>query len=272
MKAVIPFPEPNPELVSFTLFGMEFALRWYALAYIAGLLIAWRILVVLVRRDSLWPGGRPPMKPAQVEDLVTWLILGVVIGGRLGFVLFYKPAFYLSHPMQIFAVWEGGMSFHGGFLGVVAAAWIFTSRHAIPKLSAADALAVATPPGLFLPLAGAWFYYGDELPRHPSQLYEATLEGLVLGTLLLFLALRRDALKRPGLLTGLFLSGYGAARFAVELFRQPDSQFVSPGNPEGFVIGEGAIGLTMGQLLSLPMIALGLAFVIFALRRRPVPA
>jgi phosphatidylglycerol:prolipoprotein diacylglycerol transferase len=308
MKALIPFPEPSPELISFTLFGMEFALRWYALAYIAGLLIGWRVIVALVKRPGLWTQDTPPMTTRQVEDLLTWVILGIVIGGRLGFVLFYRPEYYLSYPLEIFAVWQGGMSFHGGLLGVVMAAWLFTGRNGIPRLSAADSLAVATPPGLFFgrlanfingelwgrptdvpwamkfptmcadpalqgcPQAGDWFYYGDELARHPSQLYEATLEGLVLGTLLIWLATRRSALKHPGLVTGVFFAGYGIARFIVEYFRQPDAQFVTPGNPLGFVIGEGAVGVTMGQLLSLPMIVLGVALAIHAVRRRRAPA
>ncbi|WP_116130771.1 prolipoprotein diacylglyceryl transferase [Tropicimonas sp. IMCC34043] len=307
MKALIPFPEPSPELFSFSMFGMDFALRWYALAYIAGLLLGWRLLVLLMRRPTLWPANRPPMTAAQVEELMSWVILGVVLGGRLGFVLFYNPLFYLANPLRIFALWEGGMSFHGGLLGVILATWIFTGRNAIPRLSAADAMAIATPPGLFFGRianfingelwgrasdapwamkfptmcsdpamqgcaeAGKWFYYGDELARHPSQLYEAGLEGLVLGAVLLWLVLRRGALKVPGLAAGVFFAGYGIARFVVEFFRQPDAQFVGPGNPSGHVIGLGGYGVTMGQLLSLPMLALGLMLVAIALRRRSMP-
>ncbi|MFV0358325.1 prolipoprotein diacylglyceryl transferase [Tropicimonas sp.] len=303
MKALIPFPELNPELFSFSIFGMDFALRWYALAYIAGLLLGWWMLVRLLKRPALWPANRPPMRPGQVEDLLTWIILGVVIGGRLGFVLFYMPGYYLTRPLQIFAVWEGGMSFHGGLLGVVIATWLYAGRHDIPRLSMADALAIATPPGLFFgrlanfvnselwgrasdapwamkfptmcrdPLVqgcaqvGEWFYLGDEVPRHPSQLYEATLEGLLLGAALLWLALRGGGLKKPGLIAGVFFAGYGLSRFVVEYFRQPDSQFASPDNPVGFVIHGGPVGLTMGQMLSLPMIALGLALIWRAFRR-----
>lgn len=307
MKALIPFPEPSPELFSFSLFGMEFALRWYALAYIAGLLVGWWLIVRLLRRPTLWPANTPPMRPTQVEDLLTWVVLGVVLGGRLGFVLFYKPAYYLANPLQIFAVWEGGMAFHGGLIGVVVAVWAFTGRHGIPRMSAADALAIATPPGLFfgrvanfvngelwgrptdVPWAmkfptmcvdpayqgcarvGDWFYFGNEVPRHPSQLYEAALEGLLLGAVLLVLALRLDALKRPGLVAGVFFAGYGTSRFIVEYFRQADLQFVGPDNPMGFAIGSGTVGLTMGQLLSLPMVVLGLSLVAIALRRNPTP-
>ncbi|SDK21762.1 prolipoprotein diacylglyceryl transferase [Aliiruegeria lutimaris] len=308
MQAVIPFPELSPEIFSISLFGMEFALRWYALAYIAGLLLGWRLVVALMKRPTLWPENRPPMQPQQVEDLLTWVILGVVIGGRLGFVLFYKPAHYLANPVEILAVWEGGMSFHGGLLGVVIATWLWTGKHAIARMSAADALAMAAPPGLFFgrlanfingelwgrpsdvpwamkfptmcvdpgwqgcPIPGEWFYYGGELARHPSQLYEAALEGLVLGAVLLWLALRRGALKRPGIVTGSFFAGYGISRFIVEYFRQADAQFITPDNPIGFVIGQGTIGVTMGQLLSLPMILLGLALIAYARRRVPAPA
>src|SRR6056297_841016 len=150
MRAEMPFPEIDPELVSFGIFGIEFALRWYALAYIAGLLIGWRLIVWLVRRPALWPAGRAPMTPAQVEELLTWVILGVILGGRLGFVLFYRPLHYLQNPLEILQVWQGGMAFHGGLLGVVIAVWLFTGRHGIDRASAADALAIATPPGLFL--------------------------------------------------------------------------------------------------------------------------
>ncbi len=290
IAATIPFPDIGPDLFSVELFGMSFALRWYALAYIAGILIGWRMVVALVRRPALWPGGRAPMRPEQVEELLTWVILGVILGGRLGFVLFYRPLHYLENPLEIFMLWQGGMAFHGGLLGVVVAVWIFTGRHGIDRLSAADALAIATPPGLLLgrlanfvnaelwgrPWEGPWamVFPTDPLglPRHPSQLYEAALEGLVLGAALLWLALRRRALHRPGLVAGIFFAGYGAARFVVEIFRQADPQFITVDNPMGFVIGSGAIGVTMGQLLSLPMVALGLALAGWALARRPRPA
>ncbi len=146
---MIPFPDISPEIFEITLFGVTFALRWYALAYIAGLVIGWQLVTGLMRRPALW-GGTPPMTPAQVESLLTWVILGVVLGGRLGFVLFYQPAYYLANPAEILRVWEGGMSFHGGFLGVVIAAFLFFRHQNIPILPAADALAVATPPGLML--------------------------------------------------------------------------------------------------------------------------
>ena len=285
MTGTIPFPDIGPDIFSVELFGVSFALRWYAMAYIVGILIGWRMIVALVKRPALWPGGRAPMTPAQVEELLTWVILGVILGGRLGFVLFYRPLHYLQNPLEILAVWQGGMAFHGGLLGVVIAVWIFTGRHGIDRLSAADCLAIATPPGLFLgrcanfinaelwgrPTDVPWAFVFPtdplQVPRHPSQLYEAALEGLVLGAVLLWLALRRGAFHRPGLIAGLFFAGYGAGRFVVEYFRQADPQFITPENPIGFVLGSGAVGVTMGQLLSLPMVVLGLALVAHALGR-----
>ncbi|MEX0366741.1 MAG: prolipoprotein diacylglyceryl transferase [Ruegeria sp.] len=286
MQAVLQFPDLSPELFSISIFGMEFALRWYALAYIAGILIAWRLAVMAVRRPGLWPDNSPPMTPQQVEDLLTWIIIGVILGGRLGFVLFYQPGYYLQNPTEIVKVWQGGMAFHGGLLGVVLACWGYSRRHGLSLQAMADLVAHTVPPGLLLgrlanfvnaelwgrpsELPWAVIFPGqaaqncpgvaDLCARHPSQLYEAALEGLILGVLLLWLVYRRGALKRPGLVLGVFLAGYGLSRFVVEFFRQPDAQFVSPGNPLGLVWHVNGYGLTMGQLLSLPMIALGLWF------------
>jgi phosphatidylglycerol:prolipoprotein diacylglycerol transferase len=150
MHAMIQFPDLSPEIFSISLFGLEFALRWYALAYIAGIVIAWRLAVMALNRPALWPGEQVPMRPAQVEDLLTWIVLGVILGGRLGFVLFYQPGYYLSNPSQILRIWEGGMAFHGGLIGVVLASWIYASRHNIPKLQMADLVAFTVPWGLLL--------------------------------------------------------------------------------------------------------------------------
>ena len=147
MQAVIPFPDISPEIFSIDLFGIELALRWYALSYIAGILLGWRLVVRLVKTDRLWPGGRAPMTPEQVEELLTWVILGIILGGRLGFVLFYKPLHYLENPADIVKLWEGGMAFHGGLLGVMLALILFCRKHGIALLSTADALAMATPSG-----------------------------------------------------------------------------------------------------------------------------
>lgn len=295
MQAALRFPDLSPDLFSVTIFGIELALRWYALAYIAGILIAWRLGVRAVRRPALWPRDTAPMTPAQIEDLLTWIILGVILGGRLGFVLVYQPDHYLSHPADILRVWEGGMAFHGGLLGVVVAAWAYTHRHGISKLSAADLIAHTIPPGLLLgrlanfinaelwgrPTDLPWGVifpgpFAQDCPgvtglcaRHPSQLYEAALEGLVLGTLLLWMVYRRGAFKRPGLVSGTFFAGYGLARFVVEFVRQPDAQFVSPGNPLGLAFHVDGLGLTMGQLLSLPMILLGVWLILRARRTAP---
>ena len=299
MHAMIQFPDLSPEIFSITIGSFEFALRWYALAYIVGILIAWRLAVTALRQPALWPASQPAMRPQQVEDLLTWIILGVILGGRLGFVLFYQPGYYLSNPAAILRIWEGGMAFHGGLIGVVLAAWIFALRHGVPRLQMADLVAVSVPPGLMLgrlanfinaelwgrPTDLPWGVafpgqaaqdcgqaLGEICARHPSQLYEALLEGALLATLLLWLTWRRRAFHRPGLVLGLFLAGYGMARFLVEFARQPDAQFVTPGNPLGLAWHVGGYGLTMGQLLSLPMIALGLVFAIAALRRQRITA
>jgi len=294
MQNGIPFPNLSPEVFSFSLFGVELALRWYALAYIVGIVLAWRISLNALRRPALWPKNTPPMAPLQVEDLLSWIILGIILGGRLGFVLFYQPAYYLANPADILKVWQGGMSFHGGFLGVVLAGWLYTWRHRIAPASAGDVIALGVPVGLMLgrianfinaelwgrPTDMPWgVIFPQEaaqicpgvLPgmcaRHPSQLYEALLEGVVLLALMLWLAYRRGALKVPGQITGVFIAGYGLARFVVEYFRQADAQFITPDNPMGFVLRLGEFGITMGQVLSLPMVVVGLVLIWVARRR-----
>lgn len=292
MQAMIPFPEISPEIFSISMFGFDFALRWYAVAYIAGILLAWRITVHAAKRAALWQNNTRPMTPAQIEDLLTWVILGIIIGGRLGFVLFYQPAYYFANPSQIPMVWQGGMAFHGGFLGVVIATYIFLRKNNIALLPAADAVALGVPTGLFLvrianfikpelwgrPTDVPWgvAFPGEAAQtcadvigicaRHPSQLYEAALEGIVLLGVLLFLAYKKDALKKPGQITGVFLAGYGLARFFVEFFRQADAQFVTLANPEGYIFQIANLGITMGQLLSLPMLFTGLLLIAFARR------
>ena len=295
MPTALPFPDIGPNLFSIEIGSFTFALRYYALAYILGIVIGWRLCVAAIRRPLLWALSNPPLTKEQVDDLLTWIILGIILGGRLGFVFFYQPSYYLANPLEILMVWQGGMSFHGGFLGVVSGGLLFCLRHRIPLLSTADLLAMATPPGLLLGrLANfinneLWgrptdFPWGVVFPgataqacdgitgvcaRHPSQIYEALLEGVLLGSALLFLAWRRGALKRPGFLTGLFLAGYGGARAFVELFRQPDAQFVTADNPIGHALQYGAWGLTMGQVLSLPMILAGLVLIWHAFASRP---
>ncbi|MDG1288732.1 MAG: prolipoprotein diacylglyceryl transferase [Lentibacter sp.] len=299
MLEQIPFPEISPEIFTLPIGSMEFSLRWYALAYVVGILIAWRVSIRAVSSPALWSGTAPLTKP-QLEDLLTWIIFGIILGGRLGFVLFYEPAYYLANPSQILKVWQGGMAFHGGFLGVVVASWVWCVRNGVSKIAAADTIALGVPWGLMLgrlanfinaelwgrpsdvpwamkfpsmchntvlqgcEKAGEWFYTGAELTRHPSQLYQAALEGALLGLVLLYLAFARGALKTRGLVTGVFVAGYGTARFIVEHFRQADAQFVTPDNPFGHVV----LGLTMGQLLSLPMVFVGVLIILWSKRQR----
>jgi phosphatidylglycerol---prolipoprotein diacylglyceryl transferase len=261
---VIPYPEIDPVLVQLG----PFAIRWYALAYIAGLVIGWQIL----RRVC----EQPPklLSPAKIDDFLLWAALGVILGGRLGYVLFYKPLFYVEHPLAIFTLWEGGMSFHGGLLGVVAAILLFAWRNKVDPLMLADLMAIVTPIGLFFgrlanfingelwgrPTDVAWamiFPRGGPLPRHPSQLYQAFFEGVVLFVVLLIVWRLFDGRRRPGLLTGLFCLGYGIARIVGELFREPDAHL-------GYLWGP----LTMGMLLSLPLVIFG-GWLIVRAERRP---
>jgi phosphatidylglycerol:prolipoprotein diacylglycerol transferase len=294
----LPFPDISPEVFSVTLFGVTLALRWYALAYIVGIVLGWRLSVAALRRPHLWRGGVAPMTPAQLEALLTWIILGIIAGGRLGYVLFYRPGYYLQNPLEIPALWQGGMSFHGGFLGVILAILVFARAHRLPLGGVADTIALASPPAILLGRianfinAELWgrpttLPWGVAFPgeaaqdcpggeglcfRHPSQLYEAGLEGLLLGILLILLAFRWGALRRPWLLTGVFIASYGVSRFLVEFVRQPDAQFVSPGNPLGLALHWNGWGLTMGQALTLPMIVAGLLLILWTRRRAPVPA
>lgn len=268
---VLPFPVIDPILVNIG----PFAIRWYALAYVAGLLLGWFYIRRLIGNEKLW-GGAPAATPVQIDDILFWITLGVVLGGRFGYVMFYNPAFFLSHPMEILAVWRGGMSFHGGFLGVIVAIWLYCRRHNLSMLSMLDLAGAAVTIGLFFgrianflnaELFGRvsevpWaiiFPGGGPNPRHPSQLYEAGLEGFLLFCILRFLTHRKLALKKPGLVAGTFTLGYGLSRIIVEFFRMPDAHI-------GFLSG----GLTMGMLLSIPMIIVGAILIVNA-RRKPAP-
>ncbi len=270
----LPFPAIDPVAVRIG----PLQVRWYALAYIAGLLLAVWWAKRLLRRPDLWRPGRPPMEPAAFDDFMLWAMLGVILGGRTGYVLFYSPAYFLANPGEIVAVWKGGMSFHGGFLGFLAAAWLFARRRGLPVLTLLDLSAAGAPLALFLgrianfingELWGRvtevpWaviFPRAGPLPRHPSQLYEAALEGIALFLLLWWLIERRHALARPGLVGGTFCAGYATARIVVEFFREPDAQL-------GYLAGG---WLTMGMLLSLPLLALGLWLIARALTQ-PAPA
>lgn len=288
---MIPFPQISPEIFSFEVLGLHFALRWYAVSYIIGFICAIKLMKFFVNKNYLWISGHPPLTSNQADSLLTFLILGVILGGRLGYVLFYNFNFYLSNPSDIIRIWDGGMAFHGGFLGVCLAVVIYSRTYSINLWSVADLIAVSSPPGLFFgrlanfinaelwgrPTEQPW---GVVFPgiraqtcgnvegacaRHPSQLYEALLEGLLLFMALYALA-RLGAFKRPGFITGVFAIWYGISRFIVEYFRVPDPQFFSDGNPYGFAFGFGNYGITMGQALSMPMILVGLMLLIIALR------
>lgn len=297
MSLVLPFPDISPELFSIQIGTFTFALRWYALAYIAGILVGLAIARMAIARPTLWRENTPPMTREQVDSLLTWVIIGIILGGRLGFVLFYQPEYYLAHPGDILKIWQGGMAFHGGLLGVIVAAALFCWRNGLNAFGVADVMAIATPPGLFFgrlanfingelwgrPSTMPWAvefpgFRAQSCPvdwvgicaRHPSQLYEAALEGLLLGAVLLWMGFARGAFKFPGKITGFFFLGYGLARFFVEFFRQADAQFVSPDNPWGYVLNLGSAGVTMGQILSLPMILLG-ALLLLRARRHILP-
>ncbi|MFN4098551.1 MAG: prolipoprotein diacylglyceryl transferase [Pararhodobacter sp.] len=293
MQLVIEFPSYlRPEIFSLDLGFFVFSLRWYALAYIAGFLIGWKLIVAAVRRPHLWRDNTAPMAPGDVESLLTWIILGVILGGRLGFVVFYQPGYYLAHPLQILQVWEGGMSFHGGLAGATLAGFIFARRNGIPASAVGDSMAMVIPVGLGLGRISNFFNaelwghpttlpWGVVFPgmggvcppswlaicaRHPTQLYEAALEGLLLGLVVLYLVLRRGGLKKPWFITGVFLAIYGFSRILVEFWRMPDDQFLAR-DPSGYVIRLGELGLTMGQVLSLPMLIIGLGLILTARQR-----
>jgi len=260
----IPYPQIDPVLIQMG----PLAIRCYALAYIAGLVIGWQINRRLCEQ--------PPkvLSPTKIDNFLLWAALGVILGGRLGYVLFYKPLFYAAHPLAILTLWEGGMSFHGGLLGVVAAILLFAWRNKVDPFMLADLVAIVTPIGLFFgrlanfingelwgrPTDVAWamiFPRGGPLPRHPSQLYQAFFEGVVLFVVLLIVWRLFDGRRRPGLLTGVFCFGYGAARIVGELFREPDAHL-------GYLWGP----LTMGMLLSVPLLVFG-GWLIARAERRP---
>jgi len=268
--ALLPYPAINPVLVHLG----PLAVRWYALAYIVGILAGWMYARRIIATPRLW-SGKAPLSVIDFDDFVIWITLGIILGGRIGYVLFYNLPLFAAHPLQIFKLWNGGMSFHGGFLGCTVAIVLFALKHDIPILSLGDITTAVTPIGLFLgrianfvndelwgrPSNVPWamiFPTGGPIPRHPSQLYEAALEGIVLFIVLNMLV-HRGALKRPGLVTGSFAVGYGIARITCEFFREPDPQL-------GFLWG----GLTMGMLLCIPLILAGIGLLAYALARQPV--
>ncbi|MBG6208444.1 phosphatidylglycerol:prolipoprotein diacylglycerol transferase [Labrenzia sp. EL_126] len=265
---VLPFPAIDPVIIEIG----PFALRWYALAYIVGIILAWRYMRALVRNDRLWAGLQRPT-PVDLDDFVLWGTFGIIIGGRLGYVLFYNPSYYFANPGEALAVWTGGMSFHGGFAGTVIAIFLFAWRRGLSVWTLFDLAGCAAPIGLFfgrianfinaelwgrttdVPWAVVFPGAGPE-PRHPSQIYEAALEGVILFLVLRLLSHRFKLLEKPGFLAGAFAFGYGVGRSIAELYRVPDAHI---GYLSGF--------LTMGILLSLPMILGGIALMVWAARR-----
>jgi phosphatidylglycerol:prolipoprotein diacylglycerol transferase len=266
----IPFPEIDPV----ALWLGPLSVKWYGLAYMAGLLLGWLYVKRLLRQDRLWPGNKRPFAPDKADDLLLYMTIGVLVGGRLGNVLFYEPGYYLQNPLEIPAVWKGGMAFHGGLVGSIVAIVLFARRNGVGTWTALDVCAAATPIGLFFgrlanfinaelwgrPTDVAWAFVFKEAgpaPRHASQLYEAGLEGLVLFALLWWLVHARLALHKPGIVAGTFMAGYGLARSFCELYREPD-----------FSIGP----LSAGVLYSLPMVAFGVWMILTAGRRAPASA
>ena len=269
---LIPYPRIDPVLFEYG----PLVVRWYALAYFAGIMLGWLYARALIRRPRLW-GGSAPLTLNDMDDFILLATLGVVVGGRLGDVLFYDPSYYFAHPLEIVQIWHGGMAFHGGLLGVLIAALLFAWARRTPVLSLGDLCCVVAPIGLFLgrlanfingelwgrPSNLPWamvFPDAGPTPRHPSQLYEAGLEGIVLF-IVMALTVSAGGLQRRGLSFGVFMLGYGIARTVAEFFREPDPQLEKLGH-----------GLTMGMVLSMPMIVLGLAFIAYALKREPVKA
>src|SRR6202166_1769776 len=267
---LIAFPVSGPVAIALG----PIAIRWYALAYIGGIVLGWLYARALLKNEKLW-GGPAPITLAQMDDFILWVTIGIIVGARPVYVLFYNPAFFVQHPAEILELWKGGMSFHGGFLGCVAAVILFCRTNNLPILSLGDIITGVAPIGLFLwrlanfinsewggrpaDASVPWamvFPNGGPLPRHPSQLYEAALEGIVLFTILA-LMIRMGALKRPGLILGSFIAIYGIARIIGEFFREPDPQL-------GFLWG----GLTMGMLLSVPMVIAGAILIVVAWRRK----
>ncbi len=266
----LPFPNFDPVLVQIG----PFAIRWYALAYICGILLGWFYSRHIIQTERFW-GGRSPVKLTDFDDFIVWVTIGIILGGRTGYVLFYNLPHFIEHPLEIFELWRGGMSFHGGFVGCVLAVVLFALKRGVPMLSLGDIACAAAPIGLLLgrianfingELWGRatdvpWaivFPAGGNIPRHPSQLYEGTLEGIVLFVVLA-VAVHRGLLQRPGMVVGLFAVGYSIARIIAENFREPDVQL-------GYLWGT----TTMGMVLSFPLMLAGLTLIGIALWRPPL--
>jgi phosphatidylglycerol:prolipoprotein diacylglycerol transferase len=266
-------PFPNIDPIAFAI--GPFAVRWYALAYLGGVLLGSLYGYWLLRRTTLWRDGRPPFEAAAIWDFAFWAVIGIVIGGRVGYVLFYNLPYYAANPMEIVALWDGGMSYHGGMAGLMLAMALFTRAKGGSIVSSMDLLGAISTIGLLLGRLANFIngeLYGapttlpwgvvfpadpEQVPRHPSQLYEALLEGLVLFLVIRFATHVAFALRRPGIVAGIFGIGYALSRIAVEFVRLPDAQV-------GYLYGG---WLTMGMVLSLPVLLAGLAFLFYGLSR-----
>ncbi|WP_370318924.1 prolipoprotein diacylglyceryl transferase [Oricola sp.] len=268
-QLALTFPNIDPILIQLG----PVAIRWYSLAYIGGIVLGWLYARRMVRNDRLW-GGKEPVTEADLDDFILWATIGIIVGGRLGFVLFYDLPVYLDDPLRIFKTWQGGMSFHGGLIGTTIAMFAFAWRRKLPVWSLIDIVSAVVPIGLFFgrlanfinselwgrPSDVPWamvFPTGGDIARHPSQLYEAGLEGIVLFLVLRVCTHNLLRLRTPRFVTGIFIAGYGLARIFVEFFREPDVQL-------GYLYGG---WLTMGMILSIPMVLLGVGLVISAKRR-----
>jgi len=290
----VPFPDIEP--VWFSIGPLD--IRWYALAYVAGIVLGWWYASRLARDNAVWQPGKPPVTSVQLDDLVLWITLGIILGGRFGFALFYKPSLYVDlvtgadwgERLALFRLWDGGMAFHGGLIGVSVAIGWFAWKHRIRLLSLGDLIAPVAPIGLFFgrmanfingelwgrPTDAPWgmvfcnrtietmygFCPAGLVPRHPSQLYEAGLEGIALAVILWLAVYKAKLLAKPGYVTGIFLFGYGLVRASLENVRQPD-----PGK-----LSELPLGLTMGMMLSVPMMLIGAWLIWRAWSRPPVAA
>ena len=268
--ASMPYPAIDP--IAFSLGPLQ--VHWYGLAYVAGILLGWLYARSLLNTAKLWPGEKPPMTKTQLDDFITWSVAGIIIGGRLGYMLFYVPDAFFSNPLMIFKIWDGGMSFHGGLMGMIAVMILFARKHKIDVWALFDLMATVAPIGLFfgrianfingelwgrvsdVPWAMVFPGAGD-LPRHPSQLYEAGLEGLLTLCVLFVMTRFFLSLRKPGITASTFVCLYALSRIFVEFFREPDPQL-------GYLFGG---WLTMGMILSLPMLAVGLWGIWFSNRR-----
>lgn len=267
---------PNIDPIAFSIGSIS--VHWYGIAYVVGILLGWYYAKTIAMNHRLWPYNQSPITKEQLDDFILWAAIGIVFGGRIGYILFYDMAAVLANPVRALEIWNGGMSFHGGLLGTTIAMVLYARKYNIPIWSMFDIVGTVAPIGLFFGRIanfinqelwgkitsspwGVMFPNSAPFARHPSQLYEAALEGVLLAIILVLLVFKGKALKRPGLVTGVFISGYALSRILVEFVREPDAHI-------GYLVGN---WLTMGMVLSLPLLALGLWAIVRA-RLQPTEA